>query len=387
MLSENMENTRALVNRETGEIVESRPLPVKLSEEAIAITISNMQMAEKLVFKVLERDVDYGKLPGLPGESLFDPGAQKLANAFNTYPKHNVLFCEETDNRISYTMETQLISRDSQQVVGSGIGAASTMEPKNKYRWVRDPENYGYSVEEIQTLKTRGNEDAPQYRILNPEYGELVNTIAQMAAKRSEVDATKSLPGVGSALKKLFTGKQRPDIDWDRFWANAKNMGLNQDQVHAILNVKSMKEWLSKGKTLNDAVKEISTHLAKGKHESQHSGEGPEPSIDETETEGEDKAGEQQGKNLTGGVGGESESALSSPKGKGEKHPEMSSARANARAEDILMAQSSAGKLKWDHKRLMKELKERTGFTTFEATPDDKLHEFATKITDLAEVS
>jgi hypothetical protein len=86
-----------------------------------------------------------------------------------------------------------------------------------------------------------------------------------MAAKRSEVDAAKSLPSVGSALRKLFTGKQRPNEDWSRFWTSTKNMGLSQDQVHAILNVKSMKEWVDIGKNLDDAILTISEHLAKGK--------------------------------------------------------------------------------------------------------------------------
>ncbi len=262
-----MTTEKSVIVRETGEIIERHPLPVKLTEEAIAITVSNIQMAERLVFKVLERGVDYGRLPGLPGESLRDPGAQKIANAFNCYPKHNVLFHEESESLISYTIEAQLIHRDSQQVVGSGIGASSTMEPKNKYRWVKDPQSYGYSEEEKATLKTkdeeRGGEEYTLYRIQNPEYGELVNNIAQMAAKRAEVDAAKSLPGVGSALVKLFSGKAKTETDWGVFWTNVKGMGLNADQVHAILNVKSVKDWLASGKTLENAIRAISEHLAK----------------------------------------------------------------------------------------------------------------------------
>jgi hypothetical protein len=277
-------NERTLVTRDTQDITETKPLPVKLTDEAIAVTITNIQMAEKLVFKVLEKDVDFGHIPSIPGESLFDPGAQKIANAFNCYPKRNVLFHEETDKLISYAFETQLINRESQQVVGSGIGSASTMEPKNKYRWVKDPQDFGYSSEEIATLKTRGDNNEISYRILNPEYGELVNTIAQMAAKRSEVDAAKSLPGVGGALKKLFTGKQRPNEDWSHFWTSAKNMGLNQDQVHAILNVKSMKEWTDSGKNLDDAIRAISEHLAKGKSKAETTSEDDWDKIPKTDT-------------------------------------------------------------------------------------------------------
>jgi hypothetical protein len=228
---------------------------------------------------------------------LFDPGAQKIANAFNCYPKHNVLFHEETENLISYTIEAQFIHRGSQQIIGSGIGAASTLEPKHKYRWVRDPENYGYSQEEIALLKTRteGQEEDEEsvtlYRILNPEYGELVNTIAQIAAKRAEVDGAKSLPGVASALKKLLSGKMKPEEDWNKFWASTRNMSLSPDQVHAMLGVKSVKEWVAQGKSLNDALKQVSEALAKGAAAKKTTPPAPAPNLEPPPTSIDERSG------------------------------------------------------------------------------------------------
>lgn len=55
------------------------------------------------------------------------------------------------------------------------------------------------------------------------------------------------------------------DADWNGFWANVKNMEFNSDQLHAILNVKSMKEWAAAGKSLDDAIRAISDHLVEGK--------------------------------------------------------------------------------------------------------------------------
>ena len=66
--------------------------------------------------------------------------------------------------------------------------ATPTMKRKKGKRWTE--ENKVYEVDE--------------YRVENPEYGEQVNTIAQMAAKRAETDAAKTLPGVASALRRLF---------------------------------------------------------------------------------------------------------------------------------------------------------------------------------------
>lgn len=242
-------------------VVEVKPLVIKLTDVAIETIAHNIKQAERLVFEVLEEDVDYGRLPGIPQEGLWNPGASKINNAFNTYPDYKVLHHVEEDGLISYTMQSILISRDSQQVVGTGIGAASTREPKYKYRWVPDPKNYGYSDEGIKTLKFKDG----KYRILNPEYGELVNTMAKMAAKRADVDAAQSLPGVASALRKLFTGAgAKPKTDtpkWDTFWGEVGALGLSEERVHQMLGVKSMKDWLSSGRSLNQAIEVLSAKL------------------------------------------------------------------------------------------------------------------------------
>ncbi|MFH0809816.1 MAG: hypothetical protein V2A77_05040, partial [Pseudomonadota bacterium] len=54
------------------------------------------------------------------------------------------------------------------------------------------------------------------------------------------------------------------------------------------------------------------------------------------------------------------------------------------RSYDRTMVQSAAGKLRWDAKRLNKELQDRFGIASLDNAPDDKLHEAASKLTDLA---
>ena len=54
---------------------------------------------------------------------------------------------------------------------------------------------------------------------------------------------------------------------------------------------------------------------------------------------------------------------------------------------DKTMIRSAASKLKWDSKRLDKEIKERTGCDHLDDMPADKLHDFASKVADLASVT
>lgn len=246
------------------ELAKIKPQALELTDVAIEHIERNIKMAERLVVNVLEKDIDYGRTPGTSQDGLWDPGAAKIMAAFNCYPNHEILHHQDEDNIISWTIQANIINRETQLVVGTGVGAASTKETKYKYRWVYDPQNYGYSEEEIKTFKLKDG----KYRIPNPEYGELVNTLLQMAAKRAECDAVKSLPGVGSTLRKLFTGKkgefEKEKPNWQTFWGEVSALGLSEDDVHQLLGIKSMKDWLSKGKNLNDAVKTLAQKLAKG---------------------------------------------------------------------------------------------------------------------------
>lgn len=246
-------------------VVEARPLMVKLTDVAIETIQHNIKMSEKLVYTLLERGVDFGRLPGMAQEGLWEPGADKILNGFNCYTLPEVLFHIEEDGLISYTILSKAISRDTQQVVGSGIGAASTRETKYKYRWVPDPKNYGYSEEQIKTLKTKTRtvkgKPEVEFRIENPEYGELVNTMAKMSKKRADVAAAQELPGVSSALRKLFGGLVRPELDWNAFWGQTSSMGLKESDVHDLLGVKSMKEWTGSGRTLQEAIQVIAAKL------------------------------------------------------------------------------------------------------------------------------
>lgn len=241
-------------------IIKAEPPALVLTEEGIATTKHNIEMAEKLVMSVLEKDIDYGVHPGTSSLALRDPGASKIINSFNCYPDHKILHYEETEALTSYLVQTSLIDRVTGLVVGTGIGACSTLETKYAIRWVENPEGYGYTKENLTKRKRDGK---TKYRIPNPDVADLGNTILKMSAKRSEIDASQSLPGVGSALRKLFgapAGRKEPD--WAGFWGRVRQLGLTNKQARDKLGVKSIIEWIDEGKTLEEAITVLSQGLA-----------------------------------------------------------------------------------------------------------------------------
>lgn len=255
-----------VVVKRTGEIIERAPTPLMVSPDYIRQQEQSLALLRQLTKNVLKKGRDYGTVPGVPGDFLWDPGASTIIGAFKCHPgERRILNLRDDSEIIAVVMEVPLIQFDTGQEVGSGIGAASTKETKHKYRWVDDPIDWGYNEDTLKTLKTKQEYGRLRFRIPNPEHGELLNTIIKMASKRAEVDGAQGLPGVGSALKELFDPKQqqtRPEPDWAGFWGKIAQMGLAEDDVHRLLKVKSVTDWIIQGKTLEQAIKVIAKGLA-----------------------------------------------------------------------------------------------------------------------------
>lgn len=244
--------------------METKALTV--TEQKLSRVKAEIALADALVAKVLEPGIDYGLHPGTNSQVLKDPGSNTIINAFNCYPQARVLYRDVTEERISYVIDISLISRDDGLAKSTGTGAASTKETRYGYRWVADPEAYGY---DRAGLKKRVKHNREEFRIVNPEWSELENTIVKMARKRAEVDAAMALPGVSRFLAKLNSLTQParkegpPSEDWSGFWPRVRAMGLSDDEAYQLLGVSSIKDWVAQGKTKNDAIRKLSEELDK----------------------------------------------------------------------------------------------------------------------------
>lgn len=269
------EESKTLVTRTGGMApATTEPQPLRVTPNYVEETKKSLALLQEMVRSVLVDGRDYGHVPGIPGKFLFDPGASQIVGSFNCFPGHRrVLSLVDDGEKIAVVLEVPLIQRGSGQEVGSGIGASSTMETKHKYRWVTNPQEWGFDGESIKALKSRAKDNGQtEYRIPNPEHDELLNTIIKQASKRAEVDAAEALPSVASVLRELFAPekKGRPGgsdaIDetsprWTKFWTAIKAMlpesADYQAEAHRLLGVKSMKDWLSNQHTLEEAIRKI----------------------------------------------------------------------------------------------------------------------------------
>lgn len=89
---------------------------------------------------------------------------------------------------------------------------------------------------------------------------------------------TSEADAIDGELRPAFTRCGEPD--WPRFWVKVKEMGYTEQEVHRLLGIQSLKDWLSQGKTLGDAM----TKLEEAKLTLSPEQEAPEeeiPAIDE----------------------------------------------------------------------------------------------------------
>ena len=78
--------------------------------------------------------VHYGIVPGTNKPSLLKPGAEKIAMMFRLIPKYEMERTDLMNGHREYHCTCTLIHGPSGMISGQGVGSASTMESKHRYR-------------------------------------------------------------------------------------------------------------------------------------------------------------------------------------------------------------------------------------------------------------
>ena len=231
-----------------GEIVRAEDfLPLLSVEQAVA----RKKQINLCIAGIMTEGEDFGKMPGDRRDDakkvLLKPGAEKLCSVFGLVPnyvKETVIedwTGEAHGGEALFYYEYRCVLYRGNRAMGEAIGSANSWETKHRYRWVGE-ETWRYMGVEA-TLSRGGRQkkfepdfaisqrasdgkygkpgeywdqftaaagatrvtdrklgtrtfngweitvDATQYRIPNPETGDLVNTLQKMAQKRALVAA------------------------------------------------------------------------------------------------------------------------------------------------------------------------------------------------------
>lgn len=150
---------------------------------------------------IMEKDTDFGVIPGTPKPSLYQPGADKLCSLYNL--AKTILSKDENKNletgHYDVTVKVGLVHRGTGILVGELEGSCSTMESKYRYRWVNEgkiPKGIDKNSLHFEEYKSKDGNPFKKYRIENEDLFSQWNTVLKMAIKRAYVGATLCATGL-----------------------------------------------------------------------------------------------------------------------------------------------------------------------------------------------
>lgn len=193
---------------------------INFEEYAMSRTgvIKQVAIIQDVMHGVMKLDEHYGTIPGTNKPSLYKAGAEKLSLTFRLRPEYQISKTDLSGGHREYEIVCTLYHIPTGQSVGQGVGAATTMEGKYRFRpgpveltGKPVPKEY-WTERDIKLLGGKGfvpkKNDSGQWEIArkgesvehdNP--ADYYNTVLKMAKKRAHVDAILT----ATAASDIFT--------------------------------------------------------------------------------------------------------------------------------------------------------------------------------------
>lgn len=171
------------------------------SYEGMTLAVSPAEAARRVqelqafVKTVMRENEDFGVIPGTDKPSLYQPGAQKLAEIYGLAHHFEPIETVKDWERGFFYFEYRCVvtSRRDGRHICEGIGSCNSRESKYGERWVFDRDiPAGMNRAALKTKKITSRKDRREYtmyQVPNPDPYSLVNTLQKMAAKRAYVHA------------------------------------------------------------------------------------------------------------------------------------------------------------------------------------------------------
>jgi len=154
---------------EAGLVVQGASGAVELSLKQVT---DRVNLVHQILEKVMKKGTHYGTVPGCGDKSvLFKPGADLLAMTFRLVPQFSVERTDLPNGHREYNVSCTMYSPEG-TMLGQGVGSASTMETKYRYR-----------------------KDSSGNRIENEDIADVYNTVLKISKKRAHIDGTLTVTG------------------------------------------------------------------------------------------------------------------------------------------------------------------------------------------------
>ncbi len=146
-----------------------------------------VNLVHEILGRVMKKGTHYGTVPGCGVKMvLLKPGADVLAMTFRLVPRFEVTTQDLGAGHKEYTVTCSMYSPEG-TLLGQGVGSASSMEKKYRYR---------------------KNEQG--VRIENEDIADVQNTVLKIAKKRAHIDATLTVTGAADIFTQDLIDEDEP---------------------------------------------------------------------------------------------------------------------------------------------------------------------------------
>jgi len=224
-----------------GEITEYKVVPMEqhgvINFEEYAMSMDNVVkqvgIIQNIVRAVMKENEHFGTIPGTKKPSLYKPGAEKLSLTFRLRPEYQIRRTDMANDHREYEVTCTLYHIPTGQSIGEGVGSATTMEGKYRYRtgggeltelpvpkayWDTRKTDSNKAMSILKSLANEAGHDGDRFGTKKNDtgswmistYSEKVehdnpadywNTVLKMAKKRAHVDAILT----ATAASDIFT--------------------------------------------------------------------------------------------------------------------------------------------------------------------------------------
>lgn len=185
--------------------------------------VRQVNVIQDVMKSVMKIDEHYGTIPGTKKPSLLKPGAEKLSLVFRLRPEYLITRSDLGNGHREYEITCTLFHIPTGQPVGQGVGSATTMEAKYRFRGGEKegtgqpvPKEY-WNLRKTDPTKAQdliggpgfapGKIDGPWEicsigeKVEHDNPADYYNTVLKMAKKRAHVDAILT----ATAASDIFT--------------------------------------------------------------------------------------------------------------------------------------------------------------------------------------
>jgi len=140
---------------------------------------------------VMKKDVHFGKIPGCPQDSLFQPGSQILSVAFKLGHEPYKIEDLSTSDEIRYRVTDRVFLQGTDVTIGYGVGECSSSEEKYAWKTCYSDQEFEITPADRKKIKFSTYQGKTQEKkMIRTNPSDVANTILKMARKRANVNGT-----------------------------------------------------------------------------------------------------------------------------------------------------------------------------------------------------